>query len=138
MKTYLTEQMKDELIDILQLHQGYFGTEVEHLMKALNNEPTSLDVKKQSDIIIASVSSLTGVSVDDIRSPKRTRNITIARQYAIYEVYEQLYIHGLSLSQIGKMFNRDHSTVLYSVRTVSDAIKLKDPLISRLHEMYNQ
>lgn len=130
--------MRDELIDILQLHQGYFGTEVDHLIKALNNEPTSMDVKKHSEIIIASVSSITGVSGEDIRSPKRVRSVSIARHYAIYQVYQQLYIHGLSLSQIGKMFNRDHSTVLYSVKSISDAIKYKDPLIMKLHELYNQ
>ena len=51
----------------------------------------------------------------DLVGKKRTRNIIYARQIAIYLCRQML---DLPFNDIGKKFNRDHSTVMYSVTTV--------------------
>ena len=62
-----------------------------------------------------------GVSPDDIRSSKRSANISNARQIAVYVVRE---ITQLSMTTIGEEFGgRDHSTVVYALQQVTKAIQ---------------
>lgn len=60
------------------------------------------------------------VSHADIIGKKRTRNITHARHVTIYLCRELL---DIPYEDIGKKFNRDHSTVMYSVRIVEEKMK---------------
>ena len=58
---------------------------------------------------------------DDIRSSKRSANISNARQIAVYVVRE---ITQLSMTTIGEEFGgRDHSTVVYAVQQVEKNMK---------------
>ena len=66
--------------------------------------------------IMACESAKRGYTVAEMRSPKRTFDISHARQ----EVMEALHLRtDLSLTQIGRMFNRDHTTVLHGLRAVA-------------------
>ncbi len=56
------------------------------------------------------------VSLEDLRSRSRKRSITFPRQVAMY--LSRKYTEE-SLADIGKTFNRDHSTVLHSIKAVS-------------------
>lgn len=90
-----------------------------------NEQPIPITVEK----IISEVSSVYGVSPDDLRSNKRSAQISIARKVAIYVVRE---ITQMPLATIGTEFGgRDHSTIVYSVTSVSDAMK-KDPNLQNL------
>lgn len=59
------------------------------------------------------------VSVQDMRSKSRKKTIAFPRQVSMY--LARKYTEQ-GLAEIGKAFNRDHSTVLHSVRVISDAI----------------
>lgn len=85
-----------------------------------NHEPIPLTVEK----IIAEVGKIYSVTPEDMRSQKRSSQISTARQVAIYVVNR---ITGLSYSNIGVEFgNRDHSTIVYAINKVKSSIK-KDP-----------
>lgn len=56
-----------------------------------------------------------GCTVAQILGPQRSRTITEARWQAMLAAYEG----GFSLPQIGRVFNRDHTTVLHAVRRKS-------------------
>lgn len=60
------------------------------------------------------------VSHADLVGKKRTRNITYARQIATYLCREMV---DIPYSDIGKKFNRDHSTVMYSVSNIEAKMK---------------
>ncbi len=53
-----------------------------------------------------------GVSLDDILSARRQTDIAAAR----FEISARLYERGLSYPQIGRLINRDHTTVIHAVR----------------------
>ncbi|MDE7364762.1 MAG: chromosomal replication initiator protein DnaA, partial [Ruminococcus sp.] len=90
-----------------------------------NEQPMPITVEK----IISEVSSVYGVSPEDLRSNKRSQQISIARKVAIYVVRE---ITQMPLASIGTEFGgRDHSTIVYSVNSISDAIQ-KDSSMSNL------
>lgn len=74
---------------------------------------TIADIQKE-------VESFYKVSHADLIGKKRTRNIIYARQIAIYLSRQML---DLPFNDIGKKFNRDHSTVMYSVTNVEEKMK---------------
>ena len=77
-----------------------------------DNQPTPITVEK----IIMEVSRTFNVSTDDIRSNKRSSNISKARQISMYVVRE---ITAMPMESIGAEFGgRDHSTVIYALNQV--------------------
>ena len=56
------------------------------------------------------------VSIDDLRSRSRKRSVTFPRQMAMY-LTRKFTTH--SLADIGSMYNRDHSTVLYAIKAIT-------------------
>lgn len=81
------------------------------------------------DAIQACVADRLGVSVDDLRSHRRSRSLALARQIAMYL---SRAIGGASLAAIAERFGgRDHTTVLYSVRAVEER-KAQEPTVQAL------
>jgi chromosomal replication initiator protein len=65
------------------------------------------------------VASQFKVTVKDLQSKSRKKNITLPRQIAMYlgrKHTEQ------ALGDIGSAFNRDHSTVVHSIRVITEAM----------------
>ena len=60
------------------------------------------------------------ISHAELVGKKRSANITAARQIAIYLCRTLI---DIPFSSIGQEFNRDHSTVMYSIRVVEEKIK---------------
>lgn len=79
--------------------------------QVVGSEPVSVTVEK----ILNVVSQKTGISVEDMRSRKRTSNIASARHIAIYVIKK---LTDSSLPAVGKVFSRDHTTVMNSIETV--------------------
>jgi chromosomal replication initiator protein len=63
-----------------------------------------------------------GVEAGALASKRRTKDLTVPRQVAMYLIRELL---GTSLAGIGEVFGgRDHSTVIHSIRKVEDAMEV--------------
>lgn len=66
--------------------------------------------------IMETVGSWSGVTVEQMLSPERTRPIVFARQHAMYVAY---LLTVRSLPELGRRFGgRDHTTVLHAVRKI--------------------
>jgi len=65
------------------------------------------------------VSRQFNVSVKDLQSKSRKKIVTVPRQIAMYLARKHTED---SLANIGKAFNRDHSTVLHSIKVVSNKL----------------
>lgn len=71
------------------------------------------------ETIVASVlADFPGVTWDDIISVRRERRLVKPRHACMRAVYENR--RDLSLPRIGRIFHRDHTTVLAAVRAVPD------------------
>lgn len=82
-----------------------------------DDQPIPVTVEK----IISEVSRIFGISAEDIRSTKRSANISKARQIAMYVVRE---VTGMSMENIGSEFGgRDHSTVVYALNQVEKTMQ---------------
>ncbi|WP_040195443.1 chromosomal replication initiator protein DnaA [Candidatus Soleaferrea massiliensis] len=77
-----------------------------------DNQPIPVTVER----IISEVSRTYGVSPSDVRSNKRSAQISTARQVSAYVIRE---ITQMSMSSIGEEFSgRDHSTMVYAIQQV--------------------
>ena len=74
-------------------------------------------------IIISQVCKFYSVDETVLRGTLKNKGTTEARQMAIYLIRK---LTNLSLPDIGKEFNRDHSTVLYAIRKVETSLKAGD------------
>jgi len=77
-------------------------------------------VKNKEPILIADVIKVVAdyyhVSIDQLKSKRRTQDLALARQVAMYIARTKI---GASLNQIGRAFgNRDHTTVLYAYKKI--------------------
>ena len=73
-----------------------------------------------------------GITKEQIGSKSRKRTLVIPRQIVAYILYRT---GKFPLATIGDLMNRDHTTVIHSVRTVSELLEVKDP---QLTEIYNK
>lgn len=83
------------------------------------------------DRIINEVSRTFSVSFQDIRSSKRSAQISAARQAAIFVVRE---ITQMSMAAIGDEFGgKDHSTIVYSIQKIEGQME-NDPILKETVE----
>lgn len=68
----------------------------------------------------------------DLRSKKRSKNIVYPRSIAMYLLREKT---KLSLSEVGSIFDRDHSTVLTAINKISEAEKTDPELKGTLETL---
>jgi chromosomal replication initiator protein len=76
------------------------------------------------------ICSVYSVSRDDLLSAKRSSRISHARQLAMYLAREET---SISLAQIARAFNRDHTTVLHAIRAVAGRLEPGSDTIVSLH-----
>lgn len=81
----------------------------------IDSQPAEITV----DRIISDVANAFNVSVEDIRSTNRNATISQARKVAIYIIRE---IKGMSFTDIGKEFSRNHSTMTISYADVKESL----------------
>jgi chromosomal replication initiator protein len=123
---YLAENIRG---DIRQVESAIVGLKAKSCL--LRTDPDLEMVKevihnligKQQDLTIEAirdfVASQFKVTVKDLQSKSRKKNITLPRQIAMYlgrKHTEQ------ALGDIGSAFNRDHSTVVHSIRVITEAM----------------
>jgi chromosomal replication initiator protein len=86
------------------------------------------DVNKNFNIatIMAAVAHHFEIKVSDIKSKKRTRNISVPRQIAMYLCRTKT---KLSLPEIGRQFGgKDHTTVIFANKKISENINKNNGL----------
>jgi chromosomal replication initiator protein len=83
-----------------------------------------------ADLIRKRVAEEWRVTVDALMSKKRTKELTVPRQVAMYLIRELLEV---PLVEIGKLFGgRDHSTVIHSINKVGQDLHSDEDLQARV------
>ncbi len=92
---------------------------------SVSSEPTTVESIQKV------VSDFYGIKTTDMHSKRRTSNIALPRQIAMYLAKE---LTQKSLPEIGKMFGgRDHTTVLYAVKKISNTRHENDHIARSLN-----
>ena len=82
-------------------------------VEPLDGTPIEPQPRRLGKHIIAEVAKETGISVADILGPRCLAPVAAARRIAMQRVRSEL---GYSYPQIGRMFDRDHSTCIWACR----------------------
>lgn len=88
---------------------------VKEVLAGIIGQQTEISVEMIRDFIAGQYN----ITVSDLQSKSRKKNIAFPRQVSMYlsrRLTEQ------ALAEIGKAFNRDHSTVVHSIRVITEAI----------------
>jgi len=99
---------------------------VENIAPVLN--PPVETVAASPEVVIMTVAENFNVSIDDLKSASRRREVSVARQIGMYLMRQHT---DLSLPKIGEEFGgKDHTTVLYSCDKIAN-LKDSDPTMSQ-------
>ncbi|QYO63927.1 helix-turn-helix domain-containing protein [Leptolyngbya sp. 7M] len=99
---------------------------VDSIAPVLN--PPSNQVEASPETVMNAVAETYGVSIEDLKSASRRREISVARQICMYLMRQHT---DLSLPKIGEVFGgKDHTTVLYSCEKIAQQ-KEADPELAR-------
>lgn len=105
----------------------------------LSKEPITLELAKEcistfvrtdvspavtAESVISHIAKKYGVAVDAILGRQRTKPIARARNISIYVIRQ---VTGMSQTMIGKIFERDHTTILSSLNAIESEIN-ENPL----------
>ena len=89
----LTTNQKDRVIEILKFHQTLNGVdreECERLIMALSGKNLIKDNDLAMDEVLQKTVLATGVSLSDMMSQSRVRNVVMARSFAIFKIVEDV------------------------------------------------
>ncbi len=85
-------------------------------MKVVPGAGETIRTKRTSHTIMSEVANEFGVTVNHLKSPSRERMHVLARKASMRRLRDEL---GLSLAEIGRLHNRDHTTVISALRSVA-------------------
>jgi len=123
---YLAENMKGDIRQLksaivgIKAKSGIRGTKpdldmVKEVLSTLVDRRRNMTPEAIRDYIAGQYK----VTAADLRSKSRKKQITFPRQVSMY--FSRKYTE-CALSEIGRAFNRDHSTVVHSIKVISSAI----------------
>lgn len=139
-KKYLTESFSslDDVQKALEtcLYQKQLNPSIETINEGHVREWTSAIVQAKMkktltpEIILKAVSEFFKITEEKILSDDQTQEIARTRQIAMFLIKRKLNLPYLTL---GKIFNRNHSTVMSSIELISNRIANKEiPIIQAL------
>ncbi len=107
---------------------------VENITPVLEAPTAKIDATPEA--ILTVVADAFNVSIDDMKSNSRRREISWARQIGMYLMRQYT---NLSLPRIGEEFGgKDHTTVLYSCEKITQLRKKDAALKQKLHQLTDQ
>ena len=88
------------------------------------------------DDVMEAVATYYNVTVDDLKGPRRSRDVAVPRQIAMYIARE---VVGAPLTMIGDCFGgRDHSTVNHACQKVTQEVKTSPTLNNLVSDLCQQ
>ncbi len=93
----------------------------------------AMDAGATPDRVRLAVAQAWGTTAEALQSKKRTKDLTVPRQVAMFLIKE---LFDVSLVEIGRMFGgRDHSTVIHSITKVEEEIATDPAFRQRVEEL---
>ena len=82
------------------------------------------EIQITSELILAAINEIAGVNPDEVKGRIRSRKVVTARH--IYCFYARTLL-GHSLNEIGGVINRDHTTIMYALKSYQDHYLYEPP-----------
>ena len=105
----------------------------EMMLKDYGSDPDDNEIT--ISLIMGQCAAYFGVTIDQLCSTDRSRNVVEARQIAMYLCRE---LTDLSLPKIGQAFGRDHTTVIHANKKILAQMKEKRETFNHVSELTNR
>ena len=136
---YLSENLKDNIRQI----EGVIKKMNAYCLMCNEKITVSLAEKFVSDIItitsnidgtkiVNSAAEKYGIAADEILGKKRSKEIVWARHMSAYVMRK---LADMSFNDIGKFFNRDHSTIMASVEKIEKEAEINPSVAKEIQEL---
>ena len=137
---YIAENIKAnirQIEGILKKIQAYIdlqgaGAVNMELVQRITKEIIDSEKAYAPEYIIAKVADFYDITPEEVIGKGKTKNVANARQMSIFLTRK---LTGLTLEQIGEVMNRDHSTVLHSIRKVEESLQNDPKLVDTVHDI---
>ena len=137
---YIAENIKAnirQIEGILKKIQAYIdlqgaGAVNMELVQRITKEIIDSEKAYAPEYIIAKVADFYDITPEEVIGKGKTKNVANARQMSIFLIRK---LTGLTLEQIGEVMNRDHSTVLHSIRKVEESLQNDPKLVDTVHDI---
>ncbi len=125
------------VLNNLVLHSGIAGREkginIDLAKEVLRNFVNEINKEVTPEVIQKTVADYFSLDVEKLQSSTRVRQVVMARQISMFLVKNYT---DKSLKAIGSLFGgRDHSTVLYSIKTVQDLMETDEEIKKTMEEL---
>lgn len=138
--TYISERITSNIRQLkgvvikLTAFQNIMGDDISLTIvkRVIGEVESSGSFAPTADIIIAETARYYGLDTDALCGLSHHKSIVFARQVAMYLCRT---LTSLSLKDIGKSFNRDHTTVLTSIRKIEDMMKAGPEMNSTIRDI---
>lgn len=104
--------------------QDFNQANAEKILTDLLEKESNITIS--TEMILKETAACFGIRVEDITGKSQTREFAKPRQIAMYLCRNVL---NMPFQTIGRIFDRDHSTVMSSVKQVQEAIDKKEPAL---------
>ena len=140
---YLGENIKDNVRQIegalkkMRALAYIQGEEISmsHAKTAVSDVLTNMAQAITPAKILSYVSRKFGIPEEDIKSRKQTKDIKNARHIAAYLTRKLI---DMPLASVGKLFNRDHTTIMSSVEFIEKQINASPAFENTINEMIRE
>ena len=105
---------------------------IELVNEALKESAGEKQEELRAEDIINCVCNFYKVSKQELMSKKKTKEIVLARQVAIYLVIDMMSLPQLT---VGKIFGRDHATVIYTRDKISEQMESESKLAIEVNDI---
>jgi len=95
---------------------SYWTAPSRRMSKILYNE------QKHAKEIIENICDFYGLTTVQVKGKCRMRSYVKARFIAIYMIRKRT---GLTLKEIGRMFHRDHTSIIHACQTIEEVLSLR-------------
>ena len=127
-KHFTTPSMLSGAIDLIRKTKHYPESTDTIDLAHVNNHLSRLieeynKTKIDETIILSNIANLFGIKKEDLTSKSQSRESVLPRQMAMFMLRNEL---KLPYIKIGNIFDKDHSTVISSIKRVEERIKSRD------------
>lgn len=139
--TYIAESVTTNIREMESLlaravfYAGLMGKSVV-TMETAHEALKNYIVQQQADVgfehILECVSKYFNISIKELTSRKRNKEIVSARQISMYLITEML---SMPLAAIGQIFGKDHATVLYAKNKIEEDMKKNKKLKIQVNDI---
>ena len=115
-----------------------YGKESASLAETYEAFKEQAEVKKEKlspETILDIVCEYYGVDKNDVKGKKKSSVVVEPRMMAIYLIYDML---GLPLVSIGKIFGRDHTTIIHARDKITETARVEHKTKNIINELKNK